>query len=303
LKQTFYSNGKLLLTGEYTVLDGAKALALPTRFGQYLHIEEGTGNVIKWASRNLDGSIWLDLEIPFSAIIGKDTKGTPEHKTLVEILHEAHKLNPDILNNSTGIIATTELTFPRFWGLGTSSTLINNVAQWFAVDAFELLKKSFGGSGYDIACAQHDTPIIYCLQGSTPLVERVVYDPIFKSKLYFVYLNQKQNSRSAILAYKEKRSDIKYTIVKISDLSLQILSANDLLSFQAALEEHEKIMSAVLHTPTVKEALFPDFPGTIKSLGAWGGDFVLVCADQEPSNYFKNLGYETIIPSDDMILK
>ena len=32
--QTFYSNGKLLITGEYVVLDGAKALALPTKFGQ-----------------------------------------------------------------------------------------------------------------------------------------------------------------------------------------------------------------------------------------------------------------------------
>jgi mevalonate kinase len=28
----FYSNGKLLLTGEYLVLDGAKSLALPTKF-------------------------------------------------------------------------------------------------------------------------------------------------------------------------------------------------------------------------------------------------------------------------------
>jgi hypothetical protein len=28
MKQTFYSNGKLLITGEYLVLDGAKAFAL-----------------------------------------------------------------------------------------------------------------------------------------------------------------------------------------------------------------------------------------------------------------------------------
>jgi len=31
---SFYSNGKLLITGEYLVLDGAKALALPTKYGQ-----------------------------------------------------------------------------------------------------------------------------------------------------------------------------------------------------------------------------------------------------------------------------
>jgi hypothetical protein len=30
-KKKFYSNGKLLITGEYLVLDGAKAFALPTK--------------------------------------------------------------------------------------------------------------------------------------------------------------------------------------------------------------------------------------------------------------------------------
>ena len=42
MKQTFYSNGKLLITGEYLVLDGAKAFALPTKFGQNLIIEKGS---------------------------------------------------------------------------------------------------------------------------------------------------------------------------------------------------------------------------------------------------------------------
>ncbi|MEQ3661167.1 MAG: GHMP kinase, partial [Flavobacterium sp.] len=46
MKQTYYSNGKLLLTGEYVVLDGAKALAVPTKFGQSLSIESGINNLI-----------------------------------------------------------------------------------------------------------------------------------------------------------------------------------------------------------------------------------------------------------------
>ena len=40
LEQNFYSNGKLLLTAEYLVLDGAKALALPTKFGQDLEVKK-----------------------------------------------------------------------------------------------------------------------------------------------------------------------------------------------------------------------------------------------------------------------
>ena len=41
MKKEFYSNGKLLITGEYLVLDGAKAFALPTKFGQNLIVEKG----------------------------------------------------------------------------------------------------------------------------------------------------------------------------------------------------------------------------------------------------------------------
>ena len=36
----FYSHGKLLITGEYLVLDGAKALAVPTVFGQDLSVKK-----------------------------------------------------------------------------------------------------------------------------------------------------------------------------------------------------------------------------------------------------------------------
>ena len=33
---SFYSHGKLLLTGEYTILKGANALAIPCKMGQTL---------------------------------------------------------------------------------------------------------------------------------------------------------------------------------------------------------------------------------------------------------------------------
>ena len=36
---SFFANGKLLLTSEYLVLDGAKAFAIPTKKGQSLHVE------------------------------------------------------------------------------------------------------------------------------------------------------------------------------------------------------------------------------------------------------------------------
>ena len=42
----FYSNGKLLITGEYFVLNGALSLALPTVYGQHLEINDNDSNII-----------------------------------------------------------------------------------------------------------------------------------------------------------------------------------------------------------------------------------------------------------------
>ena len=73
-----------------------------------------------------------------------------------------------------------------------SSTLINNIAQWLQIDAFELLRKSFGGSGYDIACAQNNTPITYSIVNRIPKVEQLTFEPEFAKNIYFVYLNSFQ---------------------------------------------------------------------------------------------------------------
>jgi mevalonate kinase len=142
-KSTFYSNGKLLITGEYVVLDGAKSLALPTKYGQNLSIEEIDSNhLIHWTSYDHDGSVWFEETIPFSSIIeNKIQEGSKNIKsTLIEILHEAYKLNSNFITESKGYKVSTELTFPKFWGLGTSSTLINNISQWLSIDAYVLLK-------------------------------------------------------------------------------------------------------------------------------------------------------------------
>ena len=80
------------------------------------------------------------------------------------------------------------------------------------------------------------------------------------------------------------------------------MNANTLQSFATAIEKHEAEMSNILEMQTVKESLFPDFNGVIKSLGAWGGDFVMAIAKENPSDYFTSKGYKTIIPYDEMIL-
>lgn len=303
MKKRFYSNGKLLITGEYLVLDGAKSLALPTTFGQDLIVETGTNKTIQWKSYDADGTVWFEATITFDTIRNNHLPvNEPVKATLVKILHESLLLNPDFLNNLEGFTVTTHLTFPRLWGLGTSSTLINNVAQWFNIDAFELLRNSFGGSGYDIACAQNNTAILYQLREGKPNVTAIDFHPEFKKNICFVYLNQKQNSKTAIAAYKSKQHHLASILPEIDAVTDTVSTTSSFEVFQSALQSHEAIVSAVIDTPTIQSVLFNDFPGIIKSLGAWGGDFVMAVSDKDPTGYFKTKGFLTILTYKEMIL-
>ena len=304
MSQKFYSNGKLLITGEYVVLDGAKAFALPTKMGQDMIVTDWeTSGKIHWKSFDSDATAWFEGTLDVTEIINKSFSNDDESiaKVLKNILFEAHQLNSTILIGK-GFTVETHLTFPRFWGLGTSSTLINNVAQWFKINAFELLKNSFGGSGYDIANAQHNTPIHYQIIDGKPIVKAISFDPAFKSNLYFLYLNQKQDSKAAIAMYYEKQYAIENVILSINAITDEIEEGVSQERFAYLLEQHEAYMSGVLEMKTVKERFFNDFEGSIKSLGAWGGDFVLVVSSSNPKNYFEEKGFSTLLAYNEMIL-
>ena len=301
--KTFYSNGKLLITAEYLVLDGAKALAVPTIYGQSLSVENTNSKGIHWISYDSDKSIWYEANFSFTDVIEKNTHFSNSiTNTLIEILHEANSQNPAILQSAIGFKIETHLDFPKNWGLGTSSTLINNIAQWFEIDAFTLLEKAFGGSGYDIACAQNNTPIIYQLENGKPIIKPIAFQPTFRKNIYFVYLNQKQNSKAAIANYLSKKIDVLQLIHKIDELTTTISTTSDIDVFCHALQAHEMELSHTLETQTVKEQLFSDFDGVVKSLGAWGGDFVMVVSKSNPTAYFQNKGFNVVIGYDDLIL-
>jgi len=303
MEKRFYSNGKLLLTGEYVVLDGAKALALPTTYGQDLRLQNRGNDMISWKSFDSDGSVWFEDNIALAELTEPDRTEEPSvRSTLVNILREAQKLNPDFL--AKGVAVETRLTFPKHWGLGTSSTLINNIAQWAKIDAFALLANSFGGSGYDIACAQRDNPIVYQLINDIPNIQNADFRPDFTDDLYFVYLNRKQSSKAAIASYYNNRTiDLQEHIESVNRITDEILKAQNIGVFARALEKHESIISNIVEMKTVREAFFPDFDGVVKSLGGWGGDFILAVSKTDPSSYFRKRGFETIVPYRDMILE
>lgn len=301
MKKTFYSNGKILLTGEYLVLDGAKALAIPTQYGQSLEVESSDTKDIHWQSIDRDGKIWFEaiFYIKDNTIFSLKTPNSIQDK-LLKILQTAKTLNPDFLKENENLDVKAYLNFDQAWGLGTSSSLVNNIAQWSETDAFDLLSFAFGGSGYDVAAAQHDNPILYTRIDSKPFVEEVILDWSFKNELYFVYLNKKQNSRKEVARYnglvkKDKEQDL------ISTISESIISVKTRAEFEAMITQHEKIISAAIEVSPVKDQLFKDYPYAVKSLGAWGGDFILVCGTKKDMEYFTAKGYDTILPFTKMI--
>lgn len=302
--KTFRSNGKLLITGEYVVLDGAKALAIPTKYGQSLSVEETNTNSVSWKSFDEKRTIWF--ENTFILDNGKILKPIRNDnnisKRLKQIIDAAQQLNPDFLKNEKGYKVSTHLEFNKSWGLGTSSTLINNIAQWANVDAYKLLEKTFGGSGYDIACAQNDKPITFQLiKNNKPLVTPIDFNPSFKDQIYFVYLNQKQNSRDGIKAYKNINKVNNSTISDINAITEETLKTTKLSTFEDLLSEHESLIGNLLNQKPIKSRLFNDYNGHIKSLGAWGGDFILVTSENDPSDYFKSKGLDVIIPFTEMV--
>lgn len=304
MKQTYYSNGKLLITGEYLVLDGATAFALPTKLGQNLIVEESNNPEIHWKSYDADGSVWFEDLIHFHEITDYiPTEVESIKNTLITILHEAHLLNPNFTKTENGYSITTHLDFPRKWGLGTSSTLINNIAQWLEIDAYVLLNNSFGGSGYDIACAQNNSPILYRLENGKPIVEQTTFKPEFRTNIYFIYLNKKQSSKTAIANYNtNKNHDLELNIIKNDKITQEVIQASTYNEFTHAVEKHEARMSIILEKNTIKELLFHDFQGSIKSLGAWGGDFIMALSNTNPKEYFSEKGFDIVLEYEKLIL-
>lgn len=313
--KSYYSHGKLLLTGEYVVLDGALSLAIPTKFGQILTVKSIEESKLFWSSFDENNSNWFEAEFDLSHQNISCLKSTDEmvSERLLQILNAIQSRNPKFLSNSKGYKVTTQLEFPKNWGLGTSSTLINNVSNWTNINPYVLLDLTFGGSGYDIACAETNKPITYKIDHDEILnqahddkkikIQSANFNPSFKSNLYFVHLNKKQNSREGIAQYRANTSDLKQEIEEINHITTAMIDCDTLEHFQQLINQHEQIISKIIKQKPVKEHLFNDFDGSIKSLGAWGGDFVLVASKDNPHNYFENKGFSTVIEYNKMILK
>jgi mevalonate kinase len=293
----FPSHTKFLLSGEYLVTRGALALALPLNFSQNLKITDTgqDGNELLWQSREM-GKVWFEAAFDKDDFQINATTDKQIASTLQQILITTRELNPMFLKENHEIHAETDTDFELQWGLGSSSTLISSIARWADINPYTLLQKTFGGSGYDIACATAESPIFYRLNNQQPEIITANFHPSFSNLIGFVYLGKKMNSRSSMAQFNQQAKYSEQTIQQISRISNELTQAATIEAFEKLLNEHESIMEEVLQMQPVKKQLFQDYPYSVKSLGAWGGDFVLfTCRMKEQAiDYFQKKGMQPI---------
>jgi len=285
ISQQFSANAKLMITGEYLVLYGALALAIPLKFNQLLEVSEHEGKPSLHWKTYIKGKPWFDVVFSLDDFVIANTNDFPTALNLRSMLLAAKSLNSDFLGNPHKYEAYSELNFDISWGLGSSSSLIANVSKWANVDPFSLFAKVSEGSGYDLATALSDSPILFRRKETEILSEKCNFYPEFHNNLYFAYLGKKRSSTEAVSKFKElNHSNLDKSIQSLNSITSSIIQTTELREFQKLIKEHEKIISEVLGIPSIAKKELRDFDGEIKSLGAWGGDFILLATDK-PSDY------------------
>ncbi len=304
----YYAPGKLMISGEYAVLNGAKALAIPTNgFGQNLQVNKHQQCGHYWESIDTSGK-WF--EATFSNDLQQITSSSNHLQAhlIQKLLQFIQRQKPELFEQTKYF--KTHLNFDRFWGFGSSSSLIGILSKWSGIPAFDLLNISFGGSGYDVAVAMENKPILYQLsktkqlnrqvyKNKYPVWQTVDFKPDFASEIFLIYRNIKQNSRDEIKKYQQKKPHPEQ-IRLITQISETLLTCQNLDEFENLIIKHEQIISQILQRPMVQHEFFSDYPGKIKSLGAWGGDFILATRQQAPA-YFKSKGYHKILCLKDIL--
>jgi len=301
----FYSNGKLLITSEYLVLHGAEALAFPVNKGQSLTVSYTPDfDGILWQANVLGKEwFWADLSGRQLAIQSTNLVGVAER--LREYLLTAMEMNSRWYPAEGGLRIETNLDFEREWGFGSSSTLLSNIAFLAEIDLFEFYFRTTRGSGYDVAAARANYPIVYSLHHSQPRIEKVSFYPEYQPFIYFLYSGNKQSTDTSVRNFLKTIKKYPSHVDKASALTRRFLQAENIEEFNSLILEHEELIAGVLNQKPAKQSRFPDFEGEMKSLGAWGGDFYMVTwqgSKDELLKYFTKFGMQTILTFSEIAL-
>jgi len=269
----YFSRGKLMITGEYLVLNGALSLSCPTIFGQEISLVQTDKPHHYWESLVL-GRKWFECAFTSDFEI-LETNNTKIAERLLQILKVANNLNPHphFKRSKLHFLSTTNYNIN--WGIGSSSSLISNIGYIFKLDPLFLNSKISKGSGYDVATARAKGPIFYSIENGIGQSRNVEFNPPFASNLFFMHLGNKQDSAKEVSNYLNEKNTQEAHIERISAITKKVQKTKDLSEFIKLVQEHESIISSVLEQEPISSGRLKGFPATLKSLGAWGGDFCL----------------------------
>jgi mevalonate kinase len=290
-----FSRGKLILMGEYAVMDGATALCIPLQTGQQLLYDETGDKMIHWSwtyNEKLIARFSLDALSLRST--GYEDKGDAGWAT--RLIQQIRIQNRNFL--SGGAILEFKNHFPVEWGLGSSSATISSLCRLAEADPYRVNQRLTGGSGADIAAAVADKWFFY-QRFPEPRTDEIETDFQHKEHVFFIYSGKKQATARHIASISRKLPD---EILEKAEEYARIFASGTLEEVMLAVQEHEKMLADQLGLPS-RAGSFKDFDGKIKSLGAWGGDFFMAITPHDPDyvrEYFKKRGFEIVLQWEEM---
>ncbi|MGC8864714.1 MAG: hypothetical protein ACP5O2_03230 [Bacteroidales bacterium] len=295
------SPGKVLLSGEYFVLWGATALAFPSLQRQYLTVCDTTDQAFHRWTTSVGSTEIFSCLIDKISLHAYEVAGSKASAEFIEkLLWAARSMNPAIFETSRHF--HTELDFQPEWGLGSSSSLIVNISRFTHTDPWVLHQTISQGSGYDVACALHEKPLLFS-HPENPRISFPVINYPFADSLYFLPLGFKKDSSRAIRETAHLRPSTAI-IEEASQISYALTWARTLTEFSELLKSFMHLVKRGLGLNDDLPAPLNDFGGLIKPLGAWGGDLALVISDVEEDwlrNWFNSRGYARLIKWQDII--
>lgn len=276
-----------MLCGEYAVIIGVEALALPVSLGQWMYVWEfdspGGGDRLIWEAKEKDGSTWLNesFALPLETMEAETEKSSERDRSR-EVLHSMLSMVAEgFWKTGKSYRIETQLEFDRSSGLGSSSTMVANFARFAGLDAQKVQQKVLCGSGYDVAVAELGKGLAFWKNAEVANWDAWKLSADLTSKWKIVFLGKKQNSRNALADVKGKLMEIEkddFLMHQLQQVCAAVKMANQVPMLEAGLEMWQAIlaMSLGLETPYQHFKFQPTKGGLCKWLGAWGGDMLLI---------------------------
>lgn len=291
--QSYYAPGKILLVGEYAVTKGFEGLAVPVKTGQWMDVWEfnSPGNAedrLIFNALDLHGSTWFSesFDIEFLKRNSANYADAPSTNASTDsedshLLKVLTLVSPNFWKPGKSYRFETRLEFDRNSGLGSSSTFIELVCRYFKLDPFQVQDKVFGGSGYDVAIAAVQKPLIFWRTESDIHFRQWSLNPELTKDWKVVFLGNKVNSRTSTSQVNDMLDDLakdenyQMQIQKIIEI---VRDAKELMAVETGIEMYQMFLSQLLGlvTPYTFFGVKPLPRGVCKWLGAWGGDMLLV---------------------------